>query len=267
MKIHERYPRWAALYGEGALSTIARPLRRLLSLLYGLHSIHRRREAPRPAPGGPCIISIGNIEWGVGGKTPCAIALCRAVVEQGGRPVVVTRGFRSEAERIGTYIVVPDGLKVGSGGLRCIEEERLGGRVIGYGEDCAGDSMARLIGDEPSIYRARGIPVVIDRKRARGAAIAKRVFEPTHLILDDAFQNSETPRDLDILLLDHERPFGSGELMPLGSLRERPEAASRADAIIFTRTDSDTVPEDAARFVSGMPIFFSNHRMSLVFQV
>lgn len=262
MKVHERYPSWTALYRGGRVSTLAYPLRFLLSRLYGLHPIHRRREAVRPADGveGPIIISIGNIEWGGGGKTPCTISLCEALIERGKRPVVVTRGYRSEAEREGTYIVTSREAEVSPEGMRCIEEERLGGYIIGYGDDCSSDSLARLIGDEPSIYRAHGIPVVIDRRRTRGVEIASRIFEPTHLILDDAFQNGETPRSIDILLLDHERPFGSGGLMPLGSLRERPEAVGRADIIIFTRADSDRVPPEADGLVSGKPVYFSNHR-------
>lgn len=260
MKVHERYPSWTALYRGGIASALAYPLRLLISRLYGLHPVHRTRVSVRPVEGGPCIVSIGNIEWGGGGKTPCAIVLCEALMERGMRPVVVTRGYRSEAERKGTYIVTSSEAQVGPEGMRCIEEERLGGRVIGCGRDHGVESLARLIGDEPAIYRARGIPVVIDRRRARGIEIASRVFGPTHIILDDAFQNRETPRDLDILLLDRERPFGRGGLMPLGSLRERPEAIRRADIIIFTRANSDQVPEEATGLVSGKHIFFSNHR-------
>jgi tetraacyldisaccharide 4'-kinase len=262
MKVYERYPAWMNFYRGGRLSILAHPLRFALSRLYGFHAAHRPREAGRPVvrASDPCIVSIGNLEWGGGGKTPCAIALCEALTEKGLRPVVVTRGYRSEAERNGPYIVAARGTPVGPDGMRCIDEEGLGGRVIGYGDDCGADSLARLIGDEPSLYRAHGIPVVIDRRRARGVEIAARVFEPTHLILDDAFQNRDTPRDVDILLLDQEKPFGTGELMPLGNLRESPQAARRADIVIFTRSVSDHVPPEAAEAMCGKPVFFSNHR-------
>lgn len=262
MKVYERYPAWMALYRGGRFSALAHPLRFVLSRLYGLHPAHRPREAGRPGErlGGPCIVSIGNMEWGGGGKTPCAIALCEALAERGFRPVVVTRGYRSEAERNGPYIAASKEAPVGPEGIRCIDEERLGGRVVGYGDDCGTGSLARLIGDEPSLYRAHGIPVVIDRRRARAVEIAARVFEPTHLILDDAFQNRDTPRDIDILLLDQGKPFGTGELIPLGSLRERPEAVRRADIVIFTRSVSDRVPSEAAGAIGGKPVFFSNHR-------
>jgi tetraacyldisaccharide 4'-kinase len=262
MRVYERYPAWMALYRESRLSSLAYPVRFLLSRLYGLHPTHRDREVRRSSERahGPLILSIGNIEWGGGGKTPCAIALCEALGGRGLRPVVVTRGYRSEAERKGPYIAASSEVQVGPDGMRCIDEEGLGGRVIGCGDDCGAGSLARLIGDEATLYRARGIPVVIDGRRDRAVEVAARVFRPTHLIMDDAFQNRDAPRDVDILLLDQARPFGTGELMPLGSLREPPGAVKRADIVIFTRSVSDRIPPAAAGAVGGKPVFFSSHR-------
>jgi tetraacyldisaccharide 4'-kinase len=262
MRVYERYPAWMRLYRGGLLSVLAYPLRRTLSHIHGLRPTRRSRGAGRPAgrPGDPCIISIGNIEWGGGGKTPCALALCDALLRRGFRPVVVTRGYRSEAERTGPYIVASGEATVGPEGIRCMEEEGLTGRVIGYGKECGAASLADLIGDEASLYRARGVPVVIDRRKARAVEIASRLFRPTHLILDDAFQNKDAPRDIEVLLLDHEMPFGTGELMPLGSLRERPDAVERADIVIFTRSVSEQIPPEAVELIGDKPVFFSSHR-------
>jgi tetraacyldisaccharide 4'-kinase len=262
MKVHERYPAWMALYGGGRLSSIARPVRFLLSRLYGLHPAHRGSDVRRSAErtDGPLIVSIGNLEWGGGGKTPCAIALCEALAARGHRPAVVTRGYRSEAERNGPYIAASGEAPVGPDGMRCIEEEGLSGRVIGWGDDCGVDSIARLIGDEATLYRARGIPVVVDGRRDRAVEVAARIFHPTHLVMDDAFQNRNAPRDLDILLLDHEKPFGTGELMPLGNLREPPGAVRRADIVLFTRSESDRIPPVTENLIGGKPVFFSSHR-------
>ncbi len=267
MMVHERYPVWMALYRGGRLSSLAYPVRFLLSRLYGLHAAHRDIGVGRSAtrPGDPFIVSIGNMEWGGGGKTPCAIALCGALAARGHRPAVVTRGYRSEAERNGPYIAASSEATVGPDGMRCIEEEGLGGRVIGCGEDRGAVSIARLIGDEATLYRARGIPVVIDGRRERAVEVAARIFHPTHLILDDAFQNRDAPRDLDILLLDQESPFGKGELIPLGSLREPPGAVKRADIILFTRSESDRIPSVAADLLGGKPVFFSSHRPTALF--
>ncbi len=267
MRVHERYPGWMALYKGGRLSYMAYPIRFLLSRLYGLHPTHRDRAVRRSAerPGEPFIVSIGNIEWGGGGKTPCAIAICEALAGRGFRPAVVTRGYKSEAERNGPYIATSGEEPVGPEGMRFIEERKLGGRVIGSGEERGEVPVAALIGDEAAIYREHGIPTVVDGRRDRAVEAAVRIFSPTHLVMDDAFQNRDAARDLDILLLDQERPFGSGELMPLGSLRERPEAVRRADVIIFTRSESDRIPAVARDLVVDKPIFFSSHRPAGLF--
>ncbi len=121
---------------------------------------------------------------------------------------------------------------------------------------------AEVLGDEVLIYRDRGIPVIIDPRRSRGAALARRLFAPSHILLDDAFQNVSIAPDVDLLLLDAERPFGAGTPLPLGTLRESPRAARRADAIVFTRARERRVPAEAQRFVEGKPVFFADHAAS-----
>jgi tetraacyldisaccharide 4'-kinase len=62
-------------------------------------------------------------------------------------------------------------------------------------------------------------------------------------VLDDAFQHRQVHRDLDIVLLDAQRPFGNGLLQPAGLLREPSTALCRADLVILTRmTDGITLP-------------------------
>jgi tetraacyldisaccharide 4'-kinase len=126
----------------------------------------------------------------------------------------------------------------------------------------AADRLAReaeVLGDEVLIYRDRGIPVIIDPRRPRGAALARRLFAPSHILLDDAFQNFSIEKDFDLLLLDAERPFGAGTLLPLGTLREPPGAVRRADAVVFTRSREGRIPAEARRFIEGKPVFFADH--------
>ena len=118
---------------------------------------------------------------------------------------------------------------------------------------------AGLIGDEAVLYHGRRIPVVIDGDRVRGAEAAARLFAPTHILIDDGFQNHRICKDVDILLLDARRPFGDGRLLPAGTLRERADVARRADVVIFTRAVDDTVPAGAADIVRGKPLFFARH--------
>jgi tetraacyldisaccharide 4'-kinase len=264
MRVHERYPVWMRIYRGGPLSVLLSPVLSVASSLYGVYlSMGRgsseRRRARREGTKGALVISIGNLEVGGAGKTPCVLALAETLRERGQRPVVVTRGYGSEAERGGCCIVAAAGIEIGERGLRFIERTRLGGRVVGSRGGLEPLQLARLIGDEAVLFRDRGIPVVVESNRLRGFGIAEGVFEPTHILLDDAFQHRRAPRDTDILLLDASRPFGNGRLLPKGTLRERPEAVRRADVILFTRAEGDRIPGEALSVIEGKRIFFSSH--------
>ncbi len=240
MRIVEKYPlKLLFARGEGAWRLFL-PVRLALAGLYGAGSAAARLGAsasnPRPisrlvAGRRPFVVSVGNLVAGGGGKTPCVAALAKAIRDRGGVPAVVTRGYG------GAY-------------------EGRGACVASGGSDA---DLARRFGDEAAIYRSRGIPVVTDARRRRGAELAADLFAPTHIILDDAFQNRSLAKDLDILLLDASRPFDGGLLLPAGELREPPSAARRADAVIFTRSREERVPSEAERIVAGKPVFFARH--------
>ena len=269
MKIIERYPpAMRAFRGSGPWRLIA-PIRLLSSIVYGaLVSLRRRAHRPpvriagRPSAGvseRPRVISIGNLEVGGGGKTPCTLRIAEAIVEQGARPVVLMRGYRSlAAERRRFPLIVAEGrLEADDGGIRFF---RPGDLAIDRGSDCSSEAyMAGLIGDEATLYRRRSIPVVIDSDRARGAEAAVRLLDPTHLLLDDGFQNLDIRKDVDILLLDWSRPFGDGRLVPAGTLRERVHAVERADVVLFTRAREQTVPPDAVPAIGDARVFFADH--------
>ena len=55
-------------------------------------------------------------------------------------------------------------------------------------------------------------------------------------ILDDGYQYRKVKKDLEILLLNGQFPFGDGCLIPAGILRETKSAIKRANLIIFTHT-------------------------------
>ena len=47
-------------------------------------------------------------------------------------------------------------------------------------------------------------------------------------------------RDMNIVLLDCERPFGNGRTFPAGLLREPKVALKRADLVLLTRCNTET---------------------------
>ncbi len=57
-------------------------------------------------------------------------------------------------------------------------------------------------------------------------------------LLDDGFQHVQLKRDLDVLLINGACPFGTNNLIPLGSLREPLSELNRADVIVLTHRSS-----------------------------
>ena len=156
----------------------------------------------------PCkVISVGNITVGGMGKTPTVILLANLMREQGYKPAVLSRGYGGKATP--AINIVSDGSRV----------------LMGHEE----------AGDEPVLIAksAAGIPVLTGPKRVITGRAAVKDFGVDLLILDDAFQHRSIFRNIDIVLLDREKPFGNGFLLPGGPLREPPEALKRADLLIW----------------------------------
>jgi len=180
-----------------------------------------RREAALSA----IVVSVGNLEVGGSGKTPFAAYLVKELARRGRRPAYVSRGFKSAAERLGAVTVLlprsaePAGWV--SSGVRLLREDAEG--------------LSRSIGDEGAMVAARcpGVPLAFSRDRRRAVEVICALFNPTHVVLDDALQTWSVARDVDIVLLDAEHPLGNGRIIPAGSLREAPGALSRSHAIGF----------------------------------
>jgi tetraacyldisaccharide 4'-kinase len=135
------------------------------------------------------VIVIGNFTAGGTGKTPLVIALGKFLAESGFRPGIVSRGHGRKSS-------LP---------LRVTEE-----------------TPADLCGDEPKLmFEKTGLPVLVDRDRVAAARAA--VEAGCNLILaDDGLQHRRLGRDVEIEVVDGERGYGNGLLLPAGPLRERP---------------------------------------------
>jgi tetraacyldisaccharide 4'-kinase len=156
----------------------------------------------------PCtVISIGNITVGGTGKTPTVIMLAKMLKEKGYRPAILSRGYGGKTKS--PVNVVSDGSKI----------------LMGHSE----------AGDEPVLIAksAEGIPVITGPKRALTGMFAIENLDADILILDDAFQHRSIFRDIDIVLLNREQPFGNGFLFPRGPLREPTAALNRAHFLIW----------------------------------
>lgn len=177
------------------------------------------------------VISIGNLEAGGTGKSPVTMLIAEFLRAEGYHPVILTRGYRSGLGKRDSMVL--EGPRI------LIPPEKKGH----YFPDEA-KMQAVLLGD---------VPVIVGRDRVRAA---RRYLDfqsaPTHWILDDGFQHLPLERDLDIVLLDAAAPFGNGHLLPLGRLRERPEALKRADVVLFTRASKTHPTPDVVQHMSAL---------------
>jgi tetraacyldisaccharide 4'-kinase len=103
--------------------------------------------------------------------------------------------------------------------------------------------------------------VLVGKNRVNSCRLAVSRFSPDIILLDDGFQHRRLDRDIDIVLLDSKRPFGNTFLLPRGSLREPPDALSRAHILVFTRCHDD-LPDPSSMLpasVRSKPVFFSRN--------
>ncbi len=168
-------------------------------------------------------ISIGALEMGGTGKTPVVAAVAQLLQGAGRKPAVISRGY---ARQTHAPCVVSDGQ-----GLRI---------------------DVRSAGDEPSWYARAldGVPVAVAARRELGAELLERGNARADVyLLDDAYQHVRVARDVNLLVVDAERPFWQQAPPPAGRLREGVGAARRADAFIIVGGGAD--PDSMRRELDG----------------
>jgi tetraacyldisaccharide 4'-kinase len=93
-------------------------------------------------------------------------------------------------------------------------------------------------GDEAQLcMQAAGVPIGIGPDRWATGMQLLAAAEVRIMFLDDGFQHLQLHRDFDLVLIDALRPFGGGELLPRGRLREPLKGLARAGAFLITRTN------------------------------
>lgn len=167
------------------------------------------------------VIVIGNITAGGTGKTPVTMALVKELKTAGWNPGVISRGH-------GVRLSTP--------------------RLVSK------DSLARDVGDEPLlIARQSGVPVCVHPRRAKAAQMLLAQYPVDILVADDGLQHLALERDIEIVVIDGERMFGNGHLLPAGPLRERESKLVQVDIVI-----SNGVSDDADIQMQYKPRAFVN---------
>ncbi len=166
------------------------------------------RQAERlPVP----VIIVGNISVGGTGKTPVVIALTEALRAAGRTPGVISRGY---------------------GG-----SER-GPALL------PGDATPGRFGDEPVLIALRSrVPVAIGRDRPAVAQLLLAQHpEIDVLVSDDGLQHYRLRRDVEIVVVDAQRRFGNGLLLPAGPLREPVSRLAEVDVVLV---NGSTAPDES----------------------
>ncbi|MEN6576461.1 MAG: tetraacyldisaccharide 4'-kinase [Phycisphaerales bacterium] len=193
-----------------AKASVARSLLRAASLGYrlavGIRNGLYNRHMLRSHRANAVVMSVGNLTTGGTGKTPVVVWLCRKINQQ---------------SRIKNQ--------------NCCEA------ILTRGYKTQPSRLA----DEPALLGAQcpDVPVVVNPDRVAGAAEAIQAHGAQVLVMDDGFQHRRLARDLDIVAVDATVPFGYGQLLPAGLLREPVSSLKRAHAVVLTRCDQ--VSEEA----------------------
>jgi len=159
------------------------------------------------------VVVVGNLSVGGTGKTPLVCWLVERLRERGYSPGVVTRGYGGSARHP---------------------------RRVRESDDAA------LVGDEPMLLARRtSVPVAVGRDRP---AAAQLLIEAgcNVIVSDDGLQHYALARDAEIVVVDAERGFGNGHLLPAGPLREGMSRLAQVDAIVVNGAVAAAPPRWAA---------------------
>ncbi len=151
------------------------------------------------------VIIIGNLTAGGSGKTPLTISLVQWLIEQGYRPGIVSRGYRSQNC---SYPMVIDQ-----------------------------QTPVTISGDEAALLAKRcPCPLVLDPNRVRGIKHLLNQFDCNIVLLDDGLQHYALTGTIRVTLVHQTYQFGNGLCLPAGPLREPTIALKRSNYVILNDT-------------------------------
>ncbi len=194
-----------------------------LLVMVRLFLFRRRLKTVRSL--GTLVMSVGNITAGGTGKTPVVELLSRTLNERGRKVAILTRGYKSaDLESPQTWVGKD-------------------GRPVEDLPKIASDGQTRFLGplyagDEPYMLARNldGVAVLVDKNRIKSGIFAIEHMGADTLVLDDGMQYLKLKHEIDIVLVDCGSPFGTGALLPRGTMREPKKSLKRASYVILTKS-------------------------------
>lgn len=227
------------------------------------------------------VISIGNYSFGGTGKSPFTIELVKALVKQGKKVAILTRGYGADPKFCSKHPIITSNMRgfINSHiqGLQN-EDERNEGRLESYpdnslreppGVEQEKDYQSFLqspwnqkispsnIGDEPHMMLQEfkslnsEVFIVIDANRYRGGqALLAAGYKVDTFVLDDGMQHLQLHRDVEVLLINANESGFSREF--------RSSAVAKADFIVQTKVNAEFQLENPGQNSVSSKIYLSN---------
>jgi tetraacyldisaccharide 4'-kinase len=206
-------------YNASKLNFILLPLTGLFWLLSSIRKLLFKLGIKQQVRSELPVIVVGNISVGGTGKTPFVIYLVELLQQQGFKPAIVSRGYGAN-------------------------KHSDNGQDLPFPRLVSSEIPTNLTGDEPKLLHLRTqCPVVIGADRAKAVQFVDDNTDSNIVISDDGLQHYKMARDIEIVLLDAQRMFGNGWLLPVGPLRELP---SRLKSVDLTLVNSGSIAVDTA---------------------
>ena len=189
----------AMWYGQRGPVWMA-PLSGLYGLVMAFRSVLYRLGLRHRIKVGVPVVVVGNLTVGGTGKTPLVAWLSTHLAAVGMRVAIVSRGYGGKARGV-TRVTL--------------------------------HSRASEVGDEPLLL-ARRAQATVFIGRDRVAAAKAAVADGADIVLgDDGLQHLALVRNCEIVVIDGQRGFGNGSLLPRGPLRESPRRLRRVNAVVI----------------------------------
>ena len=178
------------------------PLSLLFRMLVWLRRFAYRKGLLRSYRISLPVIIVGNITAGGTGKTPLVIWLAEHLRDKGYRPGIISRGY--------------------------------GGQASNWPQQVRADSDPAMVGDEAVLMAgATQCPMAVGPDRVAAARALIEHSDCDVILSDDGLQHYALQRDIEIIVIDGVRRFGTGFLLPAGPLREPVQRLQEADLVVI----------------------------------
>ena len=184
----------------GLITILLLPLSLLFWLISTIRKVLYKQGVLKSFISKTPIIVVGNISVGGNGKTPFVLWLYEYLTQQGLSVGIISRGYGGQAESYPLLVTE--------------------------------NTTTAAAGDEPILlYHRLKCPIAVGPDREQSI----RLLESKNLdviISDDGMQHYKMVRAIECCIVDSERQFGNGLLMPAGPLRETAKRLNSVDLVI-----------------------------------